>query len=111
MPRDRPGSFEPLLIAKGQTRFDGFDNKILSLYARGMTVREIQGHLSELYGAEVSPDLISRVTDAVLDEVREWQTRPLDPVHPVVFFDALREGRLCASAQSRRREGGSRAVD
>ena len=90
VPRDRAGSFEPLLIAKGQTRFDGFDDKILSLYARGMTVREIQGHLSELYGAEVSPDLISRVTDAVLDEVREWQTRPLDPVYPVVFFDALR---------------------
>src|SRR6266487_2736306 len=90
VPRDRAGSFEPLLIAKGQRRFDGFDDKILSLYARGMTVREIQGHLSELYGAEVSPDLISRVTDAVLDEVREWQTRPLDPVYPVVFFDALR---------------------
>ena len=78
------------MIAKGQTRFDGFDDKILSLYARGMTVREIQGHLAELYGTEVSPDLISRVTDAVLDEVREWQTRPLDPVYPVVFFDALR---------------------
>jgi putative transposase len=90
VPRDRAGSFEPLLIAKGQTRFDGFDEKILSLYARGMTVREIQGHLAELYGTEVSPDLISRVTDAVLDEVREWQTRPLDPVYPVVFFDALR---------------------
>jgi transposase-like protein len=73
------------VIAKGQTRFDGFDDKILSLYARGMTVREIQGHLAELYGAEVSPDLISRVTDAVLDEVREWQNRPLDPVYPVVF--------------------------
>src|SRR5664279_764934 len=70
VPRDRAGSFEPLLIAKGQTRFDGFDEKILSLYARGMTVREIQGHLAELYGTEVSPDLISRVTDAVLDEVR-----------------------------------------
>jgi len=90
VPRDRTGSFEPLLIAKGQTRFDGFDEKILSLYARGMTVREIQGHLAELYGTDVSPDLISRVTDAVLDEVREWQTRPLDPVYPVVFFDALR---------------------
>src|SRR6266536_2139413 len=89
-PRDRAGSFEPQLIAKGQRRFDGFDDKILSLYARGMTVREIQGHLAELYGAEVSPDLISRVTDAVLDEVREWQNRPLDPVYPVVFFDALR---------------------
>jgi transposase-like protein len=90
VPRDRAGSFEPLLIGKGQTRFDGFDDKILSLYARGMTVREIQGHLAELYGTEVSPDLISRVTDAVLDEVREWQNRPLDPVYPVVFFDALR---------------------
>ena len=90
VPRDRAGNFEPQLIAKGQTRFDGFDNKILSLYARGMTVREIQGHLAELYGTEVSPDLISRVTDAVLDEVREWQNRPLEVVYPVVFFDALR---------------------
>src|ERR1700741_5585559 len=90
VPRDRAGSFEPLVIAKGQTRFDGFDDNILSLYARGMTVREIQGHLAELYGAEVSPDLISRLTDAVLDEVREWQNRPLDTVYPVVFFDALR---------------------
>ena len=90
VPRDRSGSFEPQLIAKGQTHFDGFDDKILSLYARGMTVREIQGHLSELYGIDVSPDLISRVTDAVLDEVREWQNRPLDLVYPIVFFDALR---------------------
>src|SRR3974390_325979 len=90
VPRDRTGSFEPQLVAKGQTHFTGFDDKILSLYARGMTVREMQGHLAELYGTEVSPDLISRVTDAVLDEVREWQNRPLDPVYPVVFFDALR---------------------
>jgi putative transposase len=90
VPRDRAGSFEPQLIAKWQTRSDGFDAKILSLYGRGMTVREIQGHLAELYGTEVSPDLISRVTDAVLEEVREWQNRPLDPVYPVVFFDALR---------------------
>jgi len=90
VPRDRAGTFEPQLIPKGQTRFDGFDEKILSLYARGMTVREIQGHLTELYGIDVSPDLISRVTDAVLDEVREWQNRPLDPVYPIVFFDALR---------------------
>lgn len=90
VPRDRAGSFEPQLIAKGQTRFDGFDDKILSLYARGMTVREIQGHLAELYGAQVSPDLISRVTDAVLEEVREWQNRPLEAVYPIVFFDALR---------------------
>jgi putative transposase len=90
VPRDRAGTFEPQLIAKGQTRFDGFDDKILSLYARGMSVREIQGHLTELYAIDVSPDLISRVTDAVLDEVRAWQSRPLDPVYPVVFFDALR---------------------
>jgi transposase-like protein len=90
VPRDRVGTFEPQLIAKGQTRFDGFDDKIISLYARGMTVREIQGHLAELYGTEVSPDFISKVTDAVLEEVREWQSRPLDPVYPVVFFDALR---------------------
>jgi transposase-like protein len=90
VPRDRAGSFEPQLIGKGKTRFDGFDDKIVSLYARGMTVREIQGHLAELYATEVSPDLISRVTDAVLDEVREWQNRPLDAVYPVVFFDALR---------------------
>jgi putative transposase len=84
------GSFEPQLIAKGQTRFDGFDGKIMSLYARGMTVREIQGHVAELYGTDVSPDLIGRVTDAVLDEDREWQNRPLDAVYPVVFLDALR---------------------
>ena len=90
IPRDRVGSFEPQLIAKGQTRFDGFDDKILSLYARGMTVREIQGHLAEIYGTDVSPDLISRVTDGVLEEVRDWQNRPLDTVYPVVFFDALR---------------------
>lgn len=90
VPRDRAGTFEPLLIPKGQTRFEGFDDRILSLYARGMTVREIQGHLTEIYGIDVSPDLISRVTDAVLDEVREWQSRPLDPVYPIVFFDALR---------------------
>ena len=76
VPRDRAGSFEPQLIPKGQTRFEGFDDKILSLYARGMTVRGIQGHLAEMYGIDVSPDLISRVTDAVLDEVREWQSRP-----------------------------------
>jgi putative transposase len=90
VPRDRCGSFEPQLIPKGQTRFEGFDDKILSLYARGLTVREIQGHLTEIYAVDVSPDLISRVTDAVLDEVREWQSRPLDPIYPIVFFDALR---------------------
>ncbi len=90
VPRDRTGSFEPRIVPKGERRLDGFDERIVSLYARGMTVREIRGHLQELYGIEVSPDLISRVTDAVLDEVREWQNRPLDPVYPVVFFDALR---------------------
>jgi putative transposase len=90
VPRDRQGSFEPQLVAKGQTHFEGFDDKVISLYARGMTVREIQGHLQELYGLEVSPDLISRVTDAVLEEVKEWQNRPLDPVYPVIIFDALR---------------------
>ena len=90
VPRDRNGSFEPQIVAKGQTRLDGFDDRIISLYARGLSVREIQAHLQELYGVEVSPDLISRVTDAVLEEVREWQNRPLDPVYPVIFFDALR---------------------
>jgi len=81
---------EPQIVAKGQTRLDGFDDRIVSLYARGLSVREIQAHLQERYGVAVSPDLISRVTDAVLDEVREWQNRPLDPVYPVIFFDALR---------------------
>ena len=90
VPRDRAGTFEPVIVAKGQTHFDGFDEKIISLYARGLTVREIQGHLAELYGTEVSPDLISKVTDAVLDEVREWQSRPLETIYPIVFFDALR---------------------
>ncbi|MHC2376497.1 IS256 family transposase [Bradyrhizobium liaoningense] len=90
VPRDRAGTFEPVIVAKGQTRFDGFDEKIISLYGRGMTVREIQGYLAELYGTEVSPDLISKVTDAILDEVREWQSRPLEAIYPVVFFDALR---------------------
>lgn len=90
VPRDRNGDFEPLLVRKGQTRFDGFDEKIVSMYARGMSVRAIRGHLAELYGVDVSPDLISRATDAVMAEVTEWQNRPLDPVYPVVFFDALR---------------------
>ena len=90
IPRDRAGTFEPQLVPKGMTRLDGFDDKIISLYARGLTVREIQGHLREIYGAEVSPDLISRVTDAVLEEVKEWQGRPLETCYPIVFFDALR---------------------
>lgn len=90
VPRDRNSTFEPQIVPKGQTRLDGFDDRIISLYARGLSVREIQGHLQELYGVEVSPDLISRVTDAILEEVREWQSRPLDPIYPVIFFDALR---------------------
>jgi putative transposase len=90
VPRDRAGTFDPQLIAKYQRRFPDFDDKIISMYARGMTVREIRGHLEELYGIDVSPDLISAVTDAVLDEVAEWQSRPLDASYPLVFFDALR---------------------
>jgi putative transposase len=90
VPRDRSGTFDPQLIAKYQRRFPGFDEKIISMYARGMTVREIQGHLRELYGVDVSPDLISTVTDAVLEEVAEWQSRPLDALYAIVFFDALR---------------------
>ena len=89
VPRDRQASFEPKLVAKGQTRFAGFDDKILSLYARGMTTREIQGHLEEMYQVEVSPALISNVTDAVIEEVKAWQARPLDAVYPVVYLDAL----------------------
>ncbi len=91
VPRDRAGTFDQLLIAKYQRRFPDFDAKIISMYARGMTVRKIRGHLEELYGLDVSPDLISAVTDAVLDEVGEWQNRPLDASYPLVFFDAARE--------------------
>lgn len=90
VPRDRAGSFDPQLIAKYQRRFPGFDDKIISMYARGMSTREIVGHLRELYGIEASPDLISTVTDAVLEEVAAWQQRPLDPAYPLVFFDAIR---------------------
>jgi len=89
IPRDRQGTFEPQLIPKHQTRWTGFDDKILSLYARGMTVREIQGHLEEMYGTEVSPALISSVTDAVIEEVKAWQARPLDGVYPIVYLDCL----------------------
>ena len=88
-PRDRNSTFEPQILSKHQTRFDGFDDKILSMYARGMTTREIQGHLQEMYGVEVSPTLISDVTDAVLDEVKSWQNRPLEPIYGVVYLDAL----------------------
>ena len=90
VPRDREGTFEPRLIAKHERRFTGFDDKILALYARGVTVREIQGFLAEMYGVEVSPDLISTVTDGIVAEVTAWQSRPLEAMYPVVFFDALR---------------------
>jgi putative transposase len=90
VPRDRTGSLDPQLIAKYQRRFPGFDDKIISMYARGMSTREITGHLCDLYGIDVSPDLISTVTDAVLEEVAAWQQRPLDPAYPLVFFDAIR---------------------
>lgn len=89
VPRDREGSFEPKLVGKHQRSFDGFDDKILSLYARGMTTRDIQRHLEELYGVDVSPDLISRVTDSILEELTEWQSRPLESVYPIVYIDAL----------------------
>lgn len=90
VPRDRDGSFEPLLIPKHERRFTGFDDKIVALYARGMTVREIRAFLAEQYATEVSPEFISSVTDAVMSEVSAWQARPLEPMYPVVFFDALR---------------------
>ena len=90
IPRDRAGSFDPALIAKYQRRFPDFDDKIISMYARGMSTREIAGHVRELYGIDVSADLISAVTDAVLEELAAWQARPLEAVYPLVFFDALR---------------------
>jgi len=103
VPRDRQASFDPQLIAKYQRRFPGFDDKVISMYARGMSTREIVGHLRELYGIEVSPDLISAVTDAVLEEIAAWQARPLEATYPLVFFDALRvkvrdEGLVCNKA-------------
>lgn len=90
IPRDRQSDFEPQIVQKGQRRFTGFDDKILSMYARGMTVRDIQGHLTDIYNVEVSPDLISTVTDSVMDMVRAWQNRPLDSVYPIMYFDAIR---------------------
>ena len=88
--RDRNGTFDPMLIAKHQRRFPEFDKKIISMYARGMTPREIQGHIEEIYGVEASPSLISAITDAVMEEVTAWQTRPLEPCYPVLFMDAIR---------------------
>lgn len=90
IPRDREGSFDPRLIKKHQTRFDGFDDKIIAMYARGMTTRDIQAWLKEIYGVEISPTLISNVTDEVLAEVKSWQNRPLDPLYPIVYLDAIR---------------------
>jgi len=103
VPRDRDSEFEPRIVKKGQRRFTGFDDKILSMYARGMTTRDIQGHLEEIYGVEVSPELISTVTDGIISEVKEWQNRPIDEVYPIVFFDAVRmkirdEGRIVNKA-------------
>ncbi len=90
VPRDREGEFEPKLIGKHERRFTGFDDKIIAMYARGMTVREIPGFLAEMYATDVAPDFISTVTDAVLAEITVWQSRPLEPMYPVIFFDALR---------------------
>jgi len=89
-PRDRNSTFEPVILPKGETRFTGFDDKIISMYARGMTTRDIQGHLQEIYGIDVSPSLISQVTDAISEEVLLWQNRPLDEVYPIVYLDAIR---------------------
>src|SRR5262245_34220440 len=89
VPRDRKGSFEPKLIPKHSRRLDGFNEKVLAMYSRGMSTRDIEGHLRELYGTDVSPDLISRVTDAVIDEAREWQGRGLEAVYPILYLDAL----------------------
>ena len=88
-PRDRKGTFEPQIVRKRQTRWVGFDEKVISLYARGLTVREIQAHLAEIYGTEVSPDLISKITDAVLEDAKAWQNRPLERIYPIVYLDAL----------------------
>jgi putative transposase len=92
VPRDRRGTFEPKLVAKHQRRLEGFDDKVLALYARGMSVRDIQAHLRDLYGTEVAPELISRVTDGVIDEMERWQQRPLEAVYPIVYLDALYVG-------------------
>ena len=88
-PRDRNGTFEPQIVKKRQTRWVGFDEKVISLYARGLTVREIQGHLAEIYGSEISPDLISKITDTVLEDAKCWQNRPLERLYPIVYLDAL----------------------
>jgi len=89
VPRDRNGTYVPQIVPKHERRFAGFDDKILSMYARGMTTRDIQSHLEEMYGVEISPALISQVTDAVMEEVRQWQSRPLEPIYAIVYLDAL----------------------
>ncbi len=86
IPRDREGSFDPKLIRKYQTRWPDFDDKIISMYARGMSTRDIQGHVEDLYGVAISPELVSRITDTVADEVTAWQSRPLDAVYPILFL-------------------------
>lgn len=89
IPRDRNGEYEPQIVKKHQRRFEGFDDKIISMYGRGMTTRDIQGHLKDIYGVDISPEFISTVTDAVIEDVREWQNRPLDPFYAIVYFDAI----------------------
>lgn len=89
VPRDRNGEFEPQIVKKNQRRFEGFDDKIISMYSRGMTTRDIQGHLKDIYGVDVSPDLVSTVTAGVIADAKEWQSRPLEKMYPVVYFDAL----------------------
>jgi putative transposase len=88
VPRDRNGAFNPQIVKRHQSRFDGFDDKIISMYTRGMTTRDIQAHLQEIYGVEVSPDLVSTVTDSVINEVKEWQNRPLEEIYPIMYLDA-----------------------
>jgi putative transposase len=90
VPRDRNSTFEPVIVPKGETRFTGFDDKIISMYARGMTTRDIQAHLQEMYGVEVSPTLVSQVTDAITEEITLWQSRPLEEVYPIMYLDAVR---------------------
>ena len=89
VPRDRDGEYEPVLIPKGVRQFEGFDEKVISLYARGMTTREIQAHLEEIYATKVSPELISKVTDGVLEDIVAWQNRPLDNTYPIIYLDCI----------------------
>jgi putative transposase len=113
-PRDRDSSFEPKVVRKRQRRFEGFDEKIIALYARGLSVRDVQAHLREIYGVDVGHELISTVTDAVMDDARAWQTRPLDDVYPVVFLDCLvlkiREGSACSAVPAISRWGSTSMV-